>query len=67
MCLIPNYYCDRCGHAFNYPVTYTNKSWRMRGDDSDDERCPKCLNPDFEPLQAESLSEKGLTVATLTE
>lgn len=54
MCLIPTFFCDRCGHAFNSPVTYSHKGWRMRGgDEDDDSRCPKCLNPDFELLKPE--------------
>jgi hypothetical protein len=50
MSLIPRYYCDHCGHAFTYPKS---TGWRVindRDEFDDDERCPKCLNPDFELL-----------------
>jgi rubredoxin len=58
MCLIPLFYCDRCGHAFNNPDRYSRKGLRVvnkwEEEMSDDARCPKCLNPNFEILVVEN-------------
>lgn len=64
MSLIPTYFCDNCGHAFNHPEN-RGKGWfniNGREHDDHDERCPRCGNPDYELLQPEP-NEKDLAVA----
>jgi DNA-directed RNA polymerase subunit RPC12/RpoP len=53
--LIPTYFCDHCGHAFTHPKN--NGRGRIvvndRDEEDNDERCPRCGNPDFELLTSE--------------
>lgn len=64
MSVIPRYFCDHCGLAFQNPEN-RGKGWYLLNDkdeDDFDERCPRCGNPDFELLVIET-SEKGAAVA----
>lgn len=44
------FYCDCCGHAFRHPRQIYNRP--------NDERCPKCSNPDFEQIKPEKIEEE---------
>jgi rRNA maturation endonuclease Nob1 len=66
--IIPFYYCDDCGHAFNTPdnKAYGWQRVSCRDEFDTDERCPKCGNPDFETLrnEYEQIKEEPSSVTT---